>query len=349
MSETTPLSAAQIADGRARLYWLLGQIAAGPLSAAMLPYLQTIAPLQVALDETAQLDAVQYEAAQNATAQHEAISFDRAQFGVRYEAVLGYQVLPYAGVFLDPDGMTGGALSDEILAFYRAAGYAELLHSGGSEHLANLLGCLAHLCAAENEAWLDDRQDIASQIRALQGDLLRRFLLPWLPPLAQALARAQDAFYAAFGALLVEAIADQWAEDGVYLPQTPPPAPPLPAPDLDTDGLRAIVAFLARPARAGTYLAPTELRRLGQQFGIAAGFGGRARQLETLLQSLPPHELPHLLAQLVTHITQWQAGYASLAQNYPRLQPWIDNWRARICTTHTLLQRMQQQAQLASL
>ncbi|MEX1018464.1 MAG: molecular chaperone TorD family protein [Litorilinea sp.] len=337
-TETQPstgdaLDAAQLADGRARLYTLLAHLTGAPMTADRAPLLAAWPPLQAA-----------YAALPTS---------DRAR-AAHYETILGYQIPPFGGLFLNPDAMLGGPFTAALARFYATAGYGTHPHSGGDDHLANLLSCLAHLNAAESEAWQDHAPPIAHKTQTLQRHLLENFLLPWLPPLTHALHQSRDDFYAAVGELLGTALTDHWANHGEALtppadvtavpaPETLPSIPwllPPDLPDLSTAGTRTIAGFLCRPQQAGFYLSPVDLQRLGHHFGIAAGFGGRRRQLETLLQTIPLAELPALLHQLATHAQQWDDGYATLALQHSPLVPYIQPWRARIQATRTLIENM---------
>lgn len=314
---TIPDDAATLADGRARLYTLLARLAHGPPTRELAPW----------LDAWPDLAATTPPPEQAAT---------------RYESILGAQVPPYAGLFCNDDAMLGGALAHTILEFYSATGYRLAFTDAEGEHLANLLGCLAHLCAAESDAWQDQLAPIARQITQLQRRLLDEHLLTWLPAIGLALARSGDAFYAAYADLLLHALDAHRATlpfpaDTAQLRDLPAASP---VPDAADADMRAITAFLSRPHGAGIYLTAADLQHLGHQLNIAPGFGPRSRRLTTLLEAVPLTELPSLLQRLAQLAQAWDTGYRDQMRAYPALAPFIAPWRTRTQATHSLLREM---------
>lgn len=355
--EDENLTPAQVAESRARLYGYLAHLVGGPVEPWLLPFLETL-----------ELHAFG-EAGRDRGDEHR---FDAAAWAVRYESVLGRGVLPYAGVFLRRDGLVGGESAAGLYAFFEQVGYdlqttASRLPTGhlasehlAADHLAHLLGCLAHLCAGESDAWADGRQQLVGQIRDLERELLGRFLLPWLPPLCVALGHVPDPLYAGVGELLGQAVAQDWellasrtrsvdAESDAESPDRREFAPEdffaqrVEPPNLAVCAWREILEFLTTPVDAGILISGLFVRQLGVRFGVAVGFGGRARQLETLIASLPPAELPGLWAALHAYAQTWHTDYTRLGGELPGLSPWAAIWSRRSLETVGFLAQIQTQ------
>lgn len=306
------LSAAQIADGRSRLYAILARLVAQPASSDLVAHLAAWPDLA--------------EQTPPPAAQH--------------QWLLEFQLHPYAGVFMHPRGLLGDPLHHNLGSFYASAGHQPRLHTGGPDHLANLLDGLAHLCGAASDAWRDQLPQVARQIELFQSTLMTHYLLPWLPPFAVSLRQLDSSFYRAWLDLLLTALENHLQ----FLPQAPAPVAdntePAP-PDLEESDTRALAAWFTIPRRAGLYLTPAELQAWGKQMQVAPGFGARARQLETVFQTVPQAEWPLLLSTIAAWLQTGQAEYVRLHQEFPALSPFISPWQQRLQTTQSMLHDME--------
>ena len=108
------------------------------LTAVSLPYLQTIP------DVAAVLPA----------------DFDEDQAAADHYQLFGFNVFPYQSIFLDPAGLLGGSITDEVVRSYSQAGLSvgpagNQATDESPDHLGYELRLMAFLCAAEADAWRD--------------------------------------------------------------------------------------------------------------------------------------------------------------------------------------------------
>ncbi|MFJ9542476.1 molecular chaperone [Streptomyces sp. NPDC101225] len=235
------------------------------------------------------------------------------------------QLVPYASVYLSPDGMLGGETTDRVAGFWRAL---HLTPPPEPDHLAALLGLYAMLTEREHAEPDPARALLWHQARQA---LLWEHLLTWIPPYTAAVARVADPFHARWARLLGDAL----LAEARTLP-TPPttalhlrdrPAPP--APDGGTDKL---VRALLAPARSGLLLTRADLTRGAHDAGLAPRLGERAFVLRTLLGQDPAATLGWLAAEA----DQW-------AERHRTAEPVIGTvarvWRTRAEATRAALTR----------
>ena len=188
--------------------------------------------------------------------------------------------VPYASVYLGPEGMLGGEAADRVAGFWRALGYTP---PAEPDHLAALLGLLATL--TENEAAEADPAR-AVLLRRARTVLLREHLLTWVPSFARAVAGTGSSFHAAWARLLLDVLLAEAADlpepDG--LPVALRTAPGLPD---DVDGARELAAALLTPVRAGIVLTRSDLARGARAEGLGLRIGERAFTLAAMLEQDP--------------------------------------------------------------
>jgi TorA maturation chaperone TorD len=156
---------------------------------------------------------------------------DPDELAAAHYRLFGLNVFPYESVFLDPSGLLGGRVSAQVAARYDADGYRPAADVA-PDHVGHQLGLLAHLAAAEADAWEDGRAQIAQEMQQRQQSFLAGHLARWLPPLLAALEAQDDAFYRATAALTWELAGDHTREE----PASWSLPPRRGSPDLGTGG-----------------------------------------------------------------------------------------------------------------
>ena len=192
-----------------------------------------------------------------------------------FTEVLVFQLVPYAGPYLNPDGMLGGEAADRVAGFWRAL---RLDPPAEPDHLAALLGLYAALGEREDA---EERPGPARAWREARRALLWEHLLTWVPVYAQAASALPAAFASAWARLLRQAVL------GEAQALAPPPATPLhlrdvpELPDPDSAGfLRALLA----PACSGLLITRRDLSAAAASAGLGARTGSRAFTLRALIE-----------------------------------------------------------------
>jgi hypothetical protein len=240
------------------------------------------------------------------------------------------QLVPYASVYLSPDGMLGGETADRVAGFWRAL---HVTPPPEPDHLAALLGLYATLAEHEHA---DPDPPRAALWHHARHALLWEHLLTWLPPYTAAAAQAAAPFYAAWARLLAAAL---HAEAQVLsAPRSPAlhlrerPSPP------DTDaGLDPLVRALLAPARSGLLLTRADLVRGAHGTGLAPRAGERAFVLRSLLGQDPTATLGWLVAEA----DRWAERHRAAE---PVLGDVARAWRTRAEATRAALTRAQRTA-----
>jgi putative dimethyl sulfoxide reductase chaperone len=253
---------------------------------------------------------------------------DAETAAVEHQRVLGFEVFPFEGVFLDPEGRASGFGADALQQDYREAGFVPRSGCEGPDHVAAELDFIAFLCAWEAAASTAE----ASAVQDRQREFLDGHLLDWLPALCWALGRQSSPFYAALSRFALELALDHRARLG---PPRAPVSPSLwPVEDFLADaatGLREVAAFLLVPRRSGVFLSRGELTRAGRLCGVPTGFGSRLDMLHNLLQSAAElNQLGPLLAEIEGIVEEARRFHA----------PFPGAWLDRIGSTGRLLARI---------
>lgn len=265
---------------------------------------------------------------------------DLAEAAATHYRLFGLNLFPYESVFLDPEGLLGGAVSAQVADRYEANGY----RSGtdvAADHLGHQLGLLAHLCAAEADAWEDGRERIARQMYQRQQSFLAQHLTRWLSPFLVALGRQQAPFYQVTATVTWELVGDH-ADEGATR-WSLPPHPALLA-DEDT-GLRQIASTLLAAPLSGFFLNREEIGALARQQSLPRGFGDRQQMLLNLMRSAAQYEqFPALLRALQEVVEDWRQAYMEQARAAPTLAASVAVWRERVEETGTMLDRLADEA-----
>lgn len=244
-----------------------------------------------------------------------------------HTALFVLRLVPYASVYLSPDGMLGGEPADRVAGFWRAL---HLTPPPEPDHLAALLGLYAGLAEQERDARDPAR---AALWRHARRALLWEHLLTWLPPYTVAAERAAGACYAAWARLLREALYAEArslpAPGTVALHLRDRPGPPDPAGDLDPL-VRAILA----PARSGVILTRADLARGAERAGAALRQGERAFVLRAMIGQRPAATLGWLADEADSWAARHRAAESVLGEV-------ARAWRTRAEETGAVLRRAQ--------
>jgi hypothetical protein len=237
--------------------------------------------------------------------------------------LFGFQLVPYASVYLGAEGMLGGEAADRVAGFWRAL---RLTPPPEPDHLAALLGLYATLEEAER-----DERDRARQAlwRQARGALLWEHLLTWAVTYSRAVAASAPPFHAAWAELLERALLAEAAD------LEPPATSPLHLRDTPglpeaSEGGGALVGILLAPARSGLILTRWDLARGAAGLGLGLRMGERAFALRSMLAQDPQATL----AWLTGEAAGWAARHR---QTEATLGDIGRHWRQRAETTLALL------------
>jgi TorA maturation chaperone TorD len=218
------------------------------------------------------------------------------------------QLVPYASVYLDADGMLGGEAADRVAGFWRAL---RLRPPGDPDHLTSLLGLYAALVEAEQTEADGPRRVLRRQARAA---LLHEHLLSWLLPYLHAMTDVGPGPYLSWAGLLRDVVVAEAADVGPpdalsgHLRAVPPAAEP--------DGVDALTDALLRPVASGVVLTRGHLGAAARSLGLGFRLGERRRVLRTLVEQ----DAPGVLGWLAGHADTWVARHqadASVAGTSP--------------------------------
>jgi TorA maturation chaperone TorD len=317
----------QVAQARSNAYSLFGRLFLDGLTSDLRPYIQAVPDLAAVAPRSSDAAAGSGPDGDRAAAEH--------------YSLLGFNVFPFQSIFLDPQALLGGSVTDSVLAFYREAGFQGTPFAENADHLGVELALLAFLSGAEADAWRDGLPKTALRMRHLQRRFLDEHLMRWLTPLVRAIRQQAQPFYSALAGLTLElALAHRSAlgpgethEPASFLP---------PLPDLlddDKTGLKEIAGYLLTPAYSGLYLSRDDVARLARRHGLPRGFGTRRQTLVNLLHAAADYAaLDPLLADLRGLVDDWRAFYATFLDGTPALAAIAGTWIERISVTQELLE-----------
>lgn len=208
-----------------------------------------------------------------------------------------FQLVPYASVYLGPEGMMGGEARDRVAGFWRAL---HLTPPNEPDHLAILLGLYASLGEREAAESEPDRRLMWVQARRT---LLWEHLLTWLPAYTNAVIRVASGFYAAWAALLIQALGAEARE--LTAPAFPMHLRDMPAvPDPREESfIRALLA----PARSGLIITRDDLAHGARKTGLGLRMGERAFVLRSLIEQDPVATF----GWLVEEAARWESQHAT--------------------------------------
>ena len=226
--------------------------------------------------------------------------YDQDQANAEHQGLFGFNVLPYAGVYLTDDGKLGGHIHQDLNSWYTAFEFEPSNDSGMPDHIGTQLAFLASLCRFDVQAHDASPADLLiPTIHYQQGEFLGNHVVTWIFPFLMALKGQQNLFYSEIAELTEALVISHCIDVGLHRDT----AFALPAmQDILSEkktGLKDIAAFLCRPAHSGIYLTRTDIRRIAGSLEIPTGFGDRIQTLSNTLRSAVTFDtLPSLISQL---------------------------------------------------
>ena len=248
-----------------------------------------------------------------------------APAGVDWTEAFVVQLPPHASIYLGPEGMLGGEAAERVAGFWRAL---RLPVPADPDHLTALLGLYATLVQAQAAEPAGPRRALLGHARTA---LLHEHLLSWLLSYARAMGEVAPPPYAAWAALLAEAVRGEAGEVGppdllpAHLRAAPPPAGP-------EDSLDTVLDSLLCPARSGLVLARGHLATLARAGRLGLRLGDRRRVLRALIDQDPAAALSGL-ADRAEHWAAWQRATEPVAG--PVATHWADRATATADLLHT--------------
>ncbi len=224
-------------------------------------------------------------------------------------------LVPYASVYLGPEGRIGGEARATIAGFWRAVGVEPVPEP---DHLTSLLGLYGALVDRTGEAAGAHRVLVGEAVRALFWE----HLASWLPPYVIAVRRHGGA-YVEWAELLASFLVAEArrlgppAREIIHFRDVPD------GPDADSGDL---VEALLAPIRSGFILTRHDLASLAAHLGLGLRMGERRFALSELLAQ-DRDRLLEALAGLVSSFAEDLDSFDSA------LDPALDHWRRRTRAT----------------
>ena len=214
--------------------------------------------------------------------------------------LFGFQLYPYASIYLGAEGMMGGEARDRVAGFWRALHQAP---PAEPDHLGVLLSLYASLSAAEAcEA------DAPRRVlwRRSRNALLWEHIASWAPVFLLRVKELGGRFHRAWAAMLLEVLAAH-TDDCAGFSELPLHLREAPA-ALDPDGDDDLITALLAPVRSGIILTRADLARAAAELGLGLRAGERRYALTALIGQDP---MP---------VVRWLAGEAARqADTYHRI------------------------------
>lgn len=267
---------------------------------------------------------------------------DDALAAAHYD-LFGLNLFPYESIFLDPQGLLGGRIANEVARIYWEANYRVSDDGTSPDHMGHELGLLAHLCDGEANALEAGSEAEALTMQEYQRAFLNQHLLPWLAPLHEAVQRQEDPFFRGVANLTRELVLSHAVEIGINATMPPLATAPKLLSQSET-GLKQIALFLTVPPFSGLFLSRTDISRLARGRSLPRGFGTRQQMFTNLLRAAAEYdELDPLLASLQDVMTTAERSYTESVADYPQLASFAARWRERVRAAHDMIGQMRAQ------
>jgi hypothetical protein len=204
-----------------------------------------------------------------------------------HEALFGFQLYPWASVYLGPDGMLGGEALRRVEGFWRAVGREV---PKDPDHLASLLGLYAALMDEEAEVRGDGGEHAgppdlarAELVARSRRALLEEHLAPWIFAFLERVRELGGPFHSGWAELLA-GILEEEVEVGGRLDRVPTALEAHPSlADPRSEGSGAFLGGLLAPAVSGLILTRADLARIAAERELGLRAGERRYALEHLL------------------------------------------------------------------
>ena len=265
--------------------------------------------------------------------------YDEALSSADFQELFGFNVLPFAGVFLTEDGQLGGPLYHRLNAWYLSIGFNATNLAHPPDHICTQLACLSYLSVSEIGAYRIPGDEPVTSAQRNQVDFLLNHIIPWAIPFLCAVKLQRNPFYTEIAELTEHLLINHLQENEHAVPVTYTLPPP---PDILADpktGLKEIAAYLVRPTYSGVYFSKNDIKSIASSLKIPTGFGDRTQLLSNTLRSAVTYNVfPECINGLCRHVIAFGENYGSLKQlQETRLHSFVEQWTYRTTTTHALL------------
>ncbi len=236
--------------------------------------------------------------------------------------LFGFQLVPYASIYLGDEGRVGGDARERILGFWRAVGREP---DPEADQLTLLLASYAGLCEADGDPAGDSR----GAARHHRSVFLHEHLLSWLPVYLLSVRRLAPPFYRRWADLLLDVLEAQARELGEAGTEVVHFRESAPYPGTDATIEEMLDALLA-PVRSGVLIARRDLADAARELGIASRMGERRYMLEAMLRQSPAGTVERLAAHCAAAAEAYEAIGGPIGRS-------LDPWAARVRQTRNRL------------
>lgn len=314
------LTATQVVLARQNGYKLLSRLFLEGLTAELIPY-------SVQLEELTAVIPTPFNVDESAAS---------------FQNIFGFNVFPFASIFLDASGLLGGATTAAVSQHYQQGGFSV---QSDADHIGHELNFLAYLCQIEYAALADGTTAVLSQIHHIQNNFIQQHFLRWLPVFTLAVQRSDDLFFAAVVDLTLSLVVDhgetvQELVIGENEAAVPNPQAAICKNILENDktSLKEIARYLTTPAHSGIYLSRDTISALARKLSLPRGFGSRQQMLLNLIRAAAEYDLlPQLMIVLETETAVWQTAYLNQQIALPPLGQHLKPWLTCIQNTTEIL------------
>lgn len=241
-------------------------------------------------------------------------SFDVEQAAAQYQRLFGFNVPPYASIFMEAEGHLGGAVTTYADRKFREAGLEIKASDVMPDHAGLELAYLGHLSMLEARCLEEGDQMRYELMQEEIGAFTSNHLLHWLPVFVQTLQAQGDPFFAHVARTTWDLVADHTKDMKLFFDKEEK--------QQSENGERArgergnmmeIAEQLVRPQRCGFYLSRDQMSDLGRKLDVPTGFIERKQMMINLLETaLRFDALPKLVNVLGHHISYCRTFYNDL-------------------------------------
>lgn len=252
------------------------------------------------------------------------------EWGALHQSLFGFNVFPFASVFLDEHGKMGGDIGDYVARIYARQ---QFFPSGGddADHLVSELQfCANQLRKADPDP-------------ALIAHFLDQHVFAWLPVFVFAINRRTDGFYAMLVARAFSILVDvrRPLDSAFERPGAPGASGAQDADDHPTS-IKALAGHCVSAVRAGIFLSRADISELARLVQVPTGFGSREQMFTTLFDSARTYgKESDLVRALESMLDDEGAKWSALADKSATDASvhWAGIWHSRLETTRILLQQ----------
>lgn len=255
------------------------------------------------------------------------------ELAAAHESVFGFNVFPFASVFLEVDGRLGQEITQGVRRFASLKGIDVDPLGDAPDHICTELRILEQL---ENEPGLSAR-------------CLDEILLPWIPAFVCAVRDDGSAYYAQAVQQLLDDLLElrttlpQYSDDVSVEPCSSKPAPHiLDLEDSDTS-VHDISDYLTSPSSSGLFLSRAQISGAAKSSRLPSGFGRRNQMMSTVLRSAAAYDSLGSFGESISAIIEHNRSVWQLvADKEPSsaAKEWALDWLARLERTEKMLAKL---------